>query len=155
MPRHEKISRIACAALSAAIAFALASAFADASSAWYMSLQKPQLQPPQLIFIITFAILYLLFAASLALVSQNPLAPKKTYFLFALTGALNALWTYAFFFRQRAAGAVFVLLLILIAAASLFLSVYGVHKTAAYLLIPYLVLAGFALYLNYETAFMN
>ena len=112
-------------------------------------------QPPPIVFGIVWPLLYLLFAASLALVGQNKNVPRQTLFLYFAIGVLNALWTYTFFYRQNAAGAVFVLLIVVITALLLFVNVYNLNKAAAYLLIPYLVWISFALYLNYEIAFLN
>ena len=47
------------------------------------------------------------------------------------------------------------LLLNIIVAVLLYASVRKTSATAAYLLIPYLVWLAFALYLNYEIAFLN
>lgn len=154
MRHQEKILRIILSVVLSAAALALASAFVDTQSVWYQSLQKPELQPPPLVFGIVWTVLYALIAASLAIVWLKS-APTKTLLLYLGIGVLNALWTLAFFTRQNAAGAVFVLLIIIFMAVSLFLAVYDISKIAAYLLIPYMVWVTFALYLNYEIAFLN
>jgi len=152
---EEKILRIVCAVVVSAAALALAAAFVETDTAWYQALQKPEFQPPPIVFSIGWALLYALFAASLALVSQACDKPKKVHFLYFAVFVLNALWTYCFFQQEKAAAAVFLLLITIISALILFLSVYSMNKTAAYLLIPYLLWTAFALYLNYEIAFLN
>lgn len=154
MRHQEKILRIILAVVLSATALALASAFTDTDTAWYQGLQKPELQPPPLVFGIVWTLLYAPFAASLAIV-WNKKAPVKTLLLYLAIGILNALWTYVFFAQENATGAVFVLLIIILVTLCLFLSVYDISKTAAYLLIPYMVWITFALYLNYEIAFLN
>lgn len=134
---------------------ALGTAFTDTSSNWYQSLIIPALQPPGIVFTIVWTILYILIASSLSIVSINPKSAKKTLLLFASNGVLNVLWTYTFFYLQKPASAVFVMILIVITAAFLFAETYRVDKTAAYLLIPYLIWLCFAMYLNYEIAFLN
>ena len=155
MTAFEKSLRIVCAVLITLAALALASLFVDTDTSWYQALQKPQLQPPPIVFGIVWTALYLLFAASLSLISINAQTPQKTYALYLAVFVLNAFWTYAFFYRQSAAAAVFVLLMLIAAAVSLFLAVYRTNRLAAYLLIPYLLWIVFALYLNYEIAFLN
>lgn len=154
MRHQEKILRIILAVVLSAAALALASAFTDTDTAWYQGLQKPELQPPPLVFGIVWTVLYALFAASLAIV-WNKKAPAKTLLLYLAMGVLNALWTYVFFTQENATGAVFVLLIIILVTLCLFLCVYDISQTAAYLLIPYMVCITFALYLNYEIAFLN
>lgn len=154
MRHQEKILRIMLAVVVSAAALALASAFTNTDTAWYQGLQKPELQPPPLVFGIVWTVLYALFAASLAIV-WNKKAPTKTLILYLAIGILNALWTYVFFTQENPTGAVFVLLIIILVTLFLFLSVYDISKTAAYLLIPYMVWITFALYLNYEIAFLN
>lgn len=152
---QEKILRIVIAIVLAVVALALASLFVDTASEWYQNLQKPQLQPPPVVFGAVWVLLYILFAASLSLILIDNHVPKKTYELFFVTAILNALWTYTFFYRQNALVAMIVLILIIIFALKLFISVYNVNRTAAYLLIPFILWVSFALYLNYELIFLN
>lgn len=155
MRKQDMIFRIGCAALFFAAVAALGAAFVDASGAWYLSLVKPALQPPPLVFSVVWTALYALLAASLALVSVQGDAPKKTLGLFALTGVLNVLWTYTFFAMRNPGGAFFLLMIIIAAAVALATDVRRRHAIASYLLIPYMLWLCFALYLSYELAFFN
>lgn len=155
MQKKEKIIRIIFSVLFVAAVAALGSAFADTSTDWYQNLVKPAFQPPAAVFSIVWTILYILIAISLSLVSINPKTPKKTLFLYAVGSVLNVLWTYTFFYLENPAGAVFVLILTIMAAVLLFTDVFGIDKTAAYLLLPYIIWLFFALYLSYEIAFLN
>ncbi len=155
MRKQEKILRIACSVLFFAAVAAMGTAFTDTSSEWYQSLLKPELQPPPLVFTIVWTLLYLLLAASLSLVSVMPGIQKKTLALFVLTGVLNVLWMYTFFYLQNPIGAFFVLIITAIAAIALYPEVYRYNRIASYLLVPYMVWLCFALYLNYELAFFN
>jgi len=100
-------------------------------------------------------LLYILLAISAALALINPQHTEKTLLLYAMTGVSNVLWTYTFFTLQHPAGALFVLLGIIAVGITLFAHVYRFDRTAAYLLIPYIIWLFFALYLNYEIAFLN
>ena len=155
MQKRDNIIRITGIVLFFIAVVALGRTFTDTSSGWYASLIKPALQPPPVVFRIVWPVLYILLAVSAALVLTNPQHTENTLLLYAINGVLNVLWTYAFFTLQNPAGALFVLLLIITAAILLFAHVYRTGKTAAYLLIPYILWLFFALYLNYEIAFLN
>jgi len=150
-----KIVKIAAAVLFFIAVAALGRAFTDTTSDWYTALIKPALQPPGAVFGIVWSVLYILLAVSASLAITNPQSTSQTPLLYAITGVLNVLWSYAFFTLQNPAGALFVLALIIITAVLLFAHVYRINKTAAYLLIPYILWLFFALYLNYEIAFLN
>lgn len=150
-----KALRVILAVLFVAAVAALGSVFTDTSSEWYQNLIKPALQPPGIVFGIVWTVLYGLIAASLSLSVLSPATPDKTLWLHAANGVLNVLWSYTFFQLHNPGGALFVLLLTIVIAITLYVSVRKTSATAAYLLIPYLVWLAFALYLNYEIAFLN
>jgi tryptophan-rich sensory protein len=155
MSKRDKILRIVLSVLFFAAVAVLGRMFTDTSTDWYTALTKPALQPPAIVFGIVWTILYILLAASAALALTDPQHTEKTRLLYAITGVANVLWTYTFFTLQYPTGALFVLLGIIVAAIVLFAHVYRIQRTAAYLLIPYIVWLFFALYLNYEIAFLN
>lgn len=155
MQKQEKIIRIVLSVLFMTAVALIGSAFTDTTSNWYQDLTKPALQPPSIVFPIVWTLLYILIAASLSLVSINPKTPPKTLWLYIANGLLNVLWSYTFFYRQNPAGALAVLILLIITAVLLFANVYRVDRTAAYLLLPYILWLFFALYLNFEIAFLN
>ncbi len=155
MSKFDKILRIVFSVLFIAAVAALGIVFTDTSSEWYLNLKKPALQPPDEVFPIVWSALYILIAVSLSLVSINPKTSKKTLLLYAANGLLNVLWSYLFFYKNNAGGALIVLVCIIITAAMLFAQVYPADRVAAYLLIPYIIWLFFALCLNYEIAFLN
>jgi len=155
MKKKDIVLRIILSVLFVAAVAALGSLFIDATSEWYMGLIKPALQPPGFVFAIAWTILYILIAASLSLVAVRPDTPKKTLWLYAATGVLNVLWSYAFFTLHNPDGALAVLFMLIAVGILLYASVRQISAPAAHLLIPYLVWLAFALYLNYEIAFLN
>jgi benzodiazapine receptor len=178
MTAWEKTLRIVLSVLFMAIVATLGSAFTDTSSDWYQGLTLPALQPPPVAFSIAWGIIYLLIAASLSIVSiksgANPqhTAPtaepggkpkridlfpknKSTLLLYLASGVQNVLWTYVFFTLHNPAGALFVLIITIIVAALLIADAFKISKAAGGLLVPYFVWLCFALYLNYELAFLN
>lgn len=155
MPIKSKALRVILSVLFVAAVAAMGSLFTDTQSEWYQSLIKPALQPPGFVFAIVWTVLYGLTAASLSIVALGPAAPARTYWLYAANGVLNVLWTYTFFQQHNPGGAMLVLLLNIIIAVLLYSGVRKTNANAAYLLIPYLVWLAFALYLNFEIAFLN
>jgi tryptophan-rich sensory protein len=124
---------------------------------WYRSIKKPSWNPPNWLFAPVWTVLYLLMALSAWLVWREygfrsaalPLA------LFLVQLALNAIWTWLFFGRHRpnlALAEIAVFWLILVATI---ISFWGVHRTAAALLVPYLVWTSFATLLNFTIWRLN
>ena len=126
---------------------------------WYPKLQKPSFNPPGWVFGPTWTLLYALMGASLWLAeerAQGDEAAKRTSrFFFGAQLLLNVLWTYVFFGR-RAPGWAFVEVLVLLAAiAATLVSFSKASRTAALLLVPYLLWTGFASVLNFSIWRLN
>jgi len=155
MKKMDIVLRIILSVLFVAAVAVLGSLFTDTQNDWYQGLIKPALQPPGIVFGIVWTVLYILIAVSISLVAVQPDTPKTTLWLHAANGVLNVLWSYTFFTLHNPGGALFVLFLLIIVGILLYASVRKTNATAAYLLIPYLVWLAFALYLNYEIAFLN
>lgn len=155
MKKMPKALRVILSVLLVAAVAALGSLFTDTTSEWYQELVKPALQPPGLVFAIVWTILYTLIAISLSLVAVRDDTPKQTLWLHAANGVLNVLWSYTFFTLHNPGGALFLLFVLIAVGILLYSNVRKTTAPAAYLLIPYLVWLAFALYLNYEIAFLN
>lgn len=126
---------------------------------WYKSLAHPSIRPPESIFYIVWIILFALIAASAIIILNKRTKDKKRCNIvisFFLTNAfLNVLFTIFYFGMQNILLA-FLELPFLI--ASILLLIYCTHKiskTAAYLLIPYLLWTCFATVLVGITLFIN
>jgi len=155
MKKMPKALRVILSVLFVAAVAALGSLFTNTTSEWYQGLVKPALQPPGLVFAIVWTILYTLIAISLSLVAVRDDTPKQTLWLHAANGVLNVLWSYTFFTLHNPGGALFLLFVLIAVGILLYANVRKTNAPAAYLLIPYLVWLAFALYLNYEIAFLN
>jgi tryptophan-rich sensory protein len=123
---------------------------------WYAGLEKPLLNPPNVVFGPVWTVLYLLIAISLYLVWVHP-AKNKTaaYIAFAIQILLNTLWSLVFFGLHAPLLAVAIILLLVMAIIATIISFHRVSKVAAYLLIPYAVWVGFATYLTIGIAVLN
>ena len=119
----------------------------------YATLNQPPLSPPGLLFPIVWTILFILMGTAMYLVwdtdtdSQNKRVALRLY---GIGIALN------FFFNFGLYGfSILWLILIIIELILTMYYFYQVKKTAAYLLIPYLLWCLFALYLNIGVHSLN
>lgn len=125
---------------------------------WYRTLNKPFFSPPNWVFGPVWTILYVLMGVSLYLVWKKGVKNEKTrtallYFFIQL--ALNFLWTFIFFgFHSPLAAFVTIVILWIMILVSI-RKFYPLSKTAAYLLIPYILWVSFASVLNFSIVVLN
>ena len=149
-------------------------------SGWYKSLNKPSFNPPNWIFGPVWTIIFILMGVSLYLVwlnkwetknkirsgkikAWNPLSQKfltvwkkaNIILIFILQLILNISWS-AIFFGMRSPGAAFFEILMLwFAIIFMIINFYKISKTAALLLLPYILWVSFAAFLNYFIWILN
>lgn len=134
----------------------------SAIPAWYTTLQRPPLSPPNWIFGPVWTILYLLMGVAVYLVWKQwsflPWTPaKKRVALasFAVQLVLNSLWSLFFFGLQNPGLALLDILAMVVAISFTIVNFWRVSRTAAWLLVPYLLWVSFASYLNYAIWTLN
>lgn len=117
---------------------------------WYRALNKPTWTPPNIVFPITWGILYLLMAiAAWRLYMADDSAWRTaSLWVYGLQLVANAAWSWLFFGRKQIAAALgdIALLLILIIVAILLFA--KVSSLAAWLMVPYALWVTLALALN-------
>jgi len=124
----------------------------------YLQYAKPPLSPPGWVFGVAWTILYALMglAAYLVYISDNnEKFREQGLILYAIQLFFNFIWSIVFFRFNLLWGSVviiIVLAILVIAAINVF---YKINKTAAYLMIPYLLWILFATYLNIGIAILN
>lgn len=118
---------------------------------WYTTLQKPSLTPPGSVIGIVWICLFVLMGISLYIVwdkwprNKNS---KSALIIFGIQLALNILWSVFFFgLRNPLLAFIEIIILWLMILATIF-RFYKVSRTAAYLLVPYILWVSFASYLN-------
>ena len=119
---------------------------------WYPTLRKPSFTPPGSYFGPTWTLLYALMGVSLWLAEkrgEDGAAKRATRAPFGAQLLLNALWTYVFFGRRAPGWASVEVVFLLAAIAATAMSFSKISRTAALLLVPYLVWTGFASVLNF------
>jgi len=136
------------------------SSFATQSSIsdWYISLNKPRFNPPNWIFAPVWTVLYVLMGIAAGIVWNKGSYHKwvKTamyHFIFQLI--FNAAWSIVFF-GMRSPGLGLIVIVILLTLIVLTIRWFRIiNKTAALLLIPYLLWVSFATILNYSIWVLN
>lgn len=125
---------------------------------WYVGLEKPFFSPPNWIFGPVWTILYLLMGISFYLLWVRGFKKKAVRYasvLFGIQLLLNLLWTPLFFgLRSPLLGLIDIVLLLVVLIFTI-TKIYTISKTAAYLLIPYLLWVSFATMLNAAILILN
>jgi translocator protein len=128
------------------------------SSVWLESLQKPSWFPPYYLFGAVWGVLYLLMGISLWLVwKSNASSFQKgtAVLVFLIQLFLNFFWSILFFRYQSPVLALTDILLMVIAILVTIFQFSAISKTAAWLLVPYMLWVCFAAFLNYTIWIMN
>jgi benzodiazapine receptor len=125
---------------------------------WYESLKKPFFNPPNWLFGPVWTGLYILMGISLFLVWQR--REGNAQFRMALTFffvqlILNILWSLAFFGLQSPLLGLVDIVLLWIAIFLTIQRFYGISRTAAILLLPYVLWVSFAAVLNFSLWILN
>ena len=120
------------------------------AGAWYKGLAKPVLQPPAWLFAPAWTIILLLAAEAgvLAWTAAEPWERPTILVAFAVNAVLHFLWTPLFFRARRPDWAMAEIPLLFLSIIALVVAVGRQSAVAPWLLVPYLVWVGFAIYLN-------
>ncbi|KKR56685.1 MAG: Integral membrane protein [Candidatus Uhrbacteria bacterium GW2011_GWE2_40_58] len=133
--------------------------FATVSSVntWYVALAKPFFTPPGWVFGPVWILLYTLMGIALFLVIKTKKTDLRKTALIFFFGQLilNALWSLIFFGIQDVTLAFINILLLLLLVCFTILFFFRIHKTAGWLLIPYLLWGTFATVLNGAILILN
>ncbi|MBQ6908207.1 MAG: tryptophan-rich sensory protein [Clostridia bacterium] len=128
------------------------------SMSMFEEINKPPLSPSPILFPIVWTILYILMGISSYLVYTSDAAKYKissALQTYAIQLAVNFFWSIIFFNMQLYLLAFVWLILLWILIISTIIKFNPISKTAAYLLIPYLLWVTFAGYLNIGIYFLN
>ena len=128
-----------------------------AENAWYQTLLKPQIQPPGWVFGVVWPTLYLMMGLALAMVlnARGSLYQRPAVALFAAQFLINLTWSPIFFGAHQVTAAFFIILVMLGIAIATTFAFARVRKTAAWLMLPYLVWISFAAILNFQIDQLN
>jgi len=125
---------------------------------WYPTLTKPSFTPPGSTIGLIWIILFTLMGVSLFLVwreyPENP-AARTALLFFAAQLIVNVLWNVAFFTLRSPASGLLVIAVLWILILITILKFWPINKTAALLLVPYIIWVSVAAYLNYSLWRLN
>jgi tryptophan-rich sensory protein len=120
--------------------------------------KKPPLSPPAWLFPVVWTLLYTLMGIASYLVLESSAhreEKEKALYLYGIQLLVNFFWPVLFFSFQRFGFAFLWLVLLWVLILLTLIRFYRIHKTAGYLLIPYLVWVSFAGYLNFGIWLLN
>ncbi len=129
----------------------------DSIPTWYAELTKPPFNPPNFIFGPVWTILYAFMAISLFLIWKGKQTKEAIYArkVFVVQLGLNFLWSFVFFGAHQLGLAVITILALWASILYTILLFKRINKTAANLLVPYLLWVSFATLLNVSIFLLN
>lgn len=125
---------------------------------WYITLTKPSLTPPNWLFPVAWTILYILIAIAAYMVWKR--RDKSTTYtraciIYILQLLLNFSWSIVFFGMHQVFAALIIIILLLVTII-LNIAWFGrFSKTAAWLLVPYVLWVSYAGFLNLSIYILN
>ena len=127
------------------------------SNPWFAALVKPDVYPPDEVFGIVWAILYVMMGVAAALVwnARGAAGRRLALLLFGLQLLANLAWSPLFFRFQRIETAFWLIVLIFVLALLTTWRFAVVRRLAALLMVPYLAWLGFAAVLNWRILELN
>lgn len=125
---------------------------------FYQSLKLPPFAPPDWIFAPVWTILYVLMGIAAYRISMYPPQNKKAlnaYYVYLIQLFFNFMWTGVFFYFESPVIALVIIITLLLLIIATIKRFYEIDKTAALLLIPYLLWTAYAVILNAGIAYLN
>jgi tryptophan-rich sensory protein len=155
----KKIFKLVFSIIICQLAGIIGSFFTSSSvSTWYTTLKKPSFNPPNWVFGPVWITLFVLMGISLYLIWTKGIKTKKAriaLILFGIQLLLNILWSIIFFGLKSPFYAFIEIIILWIAILLTIMRFYKISKTAAYLLIPYLLWVSFAAIVNFSIFYLN
>jgi tryptophan-rich sensory protein len=124
---------------------------------WFVALKRPDIMPPGWVFGVVWTILYILLGLALAQIlhARGAKGRGRALFLFFVQLALNLAWSPLFFAWHEVSMALIVIIVILLLTIATSFAFAPIRRSAAWLLVPYMVWLSFAAVLNYQIDRLN
>ncbi len=125
---------------------------------WYPTLMKPSFNPPNWLFAPVWTFLFILMGIAFFLIlkdGKDNVNYRSACLSFGSQLFLNLYWSFLFFFSKEPSLAFYGIVSLW---SMIFVNIYyfyQIKKTAAYLLIPYILWVSFAAALNYAIWYLN
>ena len=139
------------------VAAAIGSIASIQAPEFYLALNRPSWAPPPNVFGPVWSVLYLLMAIGAWIVVRVDGWPraKPAMMLYGAQLALNALWTWLFFYWHSGAAATVDIIALWLLVAATIVTFARTHKLAGALLLPYLAWVSFATALTWAVWHAN
>lgn len=126
-------------------------------STWYVLLNKPDFNPPNYLFGPVWSVLYTLIGISFYFIWRTPKTSLRNQAIniFLTQLFFNGLWSIVFFGFRDIFTALIVILILWVSILMTILRFWQLNKTAAYLLLPYLLWVSIATVLNFSIWKLN
>jgi len=131
---------------------------AGSVTSWYPTLVKPSFSPPGFYIGLIWIVLFTLMGISLFLIwreTPSNLAARIALYFFAAQLIVNVLWSVAFFGMRSPISGLVVIALLWVLILIMIIKFWPINRTAALLLIPYIVWVSIAAYLNFSIWRLN
>ena len=129
----------------------------EGTELYRMSIERPPLSPPGIVFPTVWTILFALMGIGAARIYSSPTSGERTRSLRLFFAQLffNFFWSIIFFNMRRFLFAFVWLLVLLFLIVRTIMKYYKINPTAAFLQIPYAIWVTFAGYLNFAIWYLN
>lgn len=127
-------------------------------SDWYTKLNKPSFSPPNWLFAPVWVMLYLFMGVSAYLVWEKGMKKKEVrdaLSIFVVQLLLNTLWSLLFFGLRCPLCGLLGIAVLWVAILLTIIKFRRISKTAALLLLPYILWVSFAVLLNFYVWMLN
>lgn len=125
---------------------------------WYPNLNKPLWNPPNWLFGPVWTILYVLMGIAAFLVYREGFEKREVKFalgIFSIQLALNFFWSIIFFSYKNLFASFVEIIILWVAILATIISFYPISRSAAFIMLPYLLWVTFATLLNYSLWILN
>ncbi|WP_439028185.1 TspO/MBR family protein [Haloarchaeobius sp. DT45] len=157
LPSRDELLRIVGFVLLVNLVGGAAAVIGGPGSEWFVSLEKPWFYPPSWAFGVVWTLLFSVLGIALYRVWRADETRERRVALgaFVLQMAFNVAWTPAFFGAQDPGLGLAVIGVLWVLVVATIWAFQRVDRTAAALLVPYLLWVSFATVLNYDIWRLN
>lgn len=130
----------------------------SAVGGWYDTILKPSFNPPNWIFGPAWTLLYILMGIAFYMVwikAADNILKRKAMLFYFIQLALNFCWSFIFFYAEQPGWALIDIILLWGCIAATIYWFSKISKTAAWLLVPYILWVTFATALNFAIWKLN
>ncbi len=155
--KNNVVLLLLCLVIPLTVGFLSGMATVESITTWYAGLNKPFFNPPNYLFGPVWTLLYTLMGVSLFLVLREGPHPlrSKAIIIFSVQLALNAAWSFLFFYFQSPGWALLEIGIMWVCILYMIFMFGRIKRIAGLLQIPYLLWVSFATLLNAAIYYLN